>query len=271
VDQPLPSYKLKIDWAGYHLKLLNQVRRGWLDGPGYRIAVEKEPKTGYTVHRAEISEPLPPQLLLLVGDVVHNLRSALDHLALELAIANFRPDPVPGDIERDSEFPIFPYMTEAGEFGEERFFRTKRNSPEPAPGSGLSKLRGIDPDALRIIEGIQPYHRRIAFWEDPLWVIHELDRIDKHRRLNVVAYGIVQTIISKGDIDVRKMGHSGPVEDGTELLSFKSSDPNVHADTTREISFGQGSPAEYEFVVPALARLREFVGQEIVPLLEPYS
>jgi hypothetical protein len=254
----LPSYVLKLEWAGQYIGQLQTIRQAWLDSGVYRI-VEETDSEGYTIHRAKISGPFPPGFALLAGDVVHNLRSALDHLALALAAANLRPDPVPAEVERDSEFPVLPYMTDRGKLGSDIF----------GDISGR-KLKDAHPEAVRIIEGIQPYHRGPDSASPPLWLIHELDRIDKHRRLNLVAHGFAQAALLKGDVDVRQMGYSGPVEDGVVLAAFKTTNPDSYAQTSRDVGFAEGSPAEYEFVVPTLAKLREFVGSEVFPLFERF-
>jgi hypothetical protein len=122
---------------------------------------------------------------LLIGDCLQCMRTALDQLVLELAAAF--TSPLPDEIEKASEFPIF--GDENGD-GIARFERKRSRGPKaglPAPGSGLAKTEGMDPKAQGIIEGLQPYHQRQAYTADPLWLIHELNRIDKHRLLHSTA------------------------------------------------------------------------------------
>ncbi len=52
------------------------------------------------VVRARISQPIPHHLSLVIGDIVHNLRSAFDHLAYQAVIAG-------GDTPTtNTEFPV---------------------------------------------------------------------------------------------------------------------------------------------------------------------
>lgn len=44
----------------------------------------------------------------LIGECLFDFRSALDHLAYDLAVANNKGRPLPPSVEENSEFPIFP-------------------------------------------------------------------------------------------------------------------------------------------------------------------
>jgi len=54
------------------------------------------------------------------------------------------------------------------------------------PDEQSRKVGGIAPVARTIVEGLQPYRRGQNFASHPLWVLHELSRIDKHRLPHVV-------------------------------------------------------------------------------------
>jgi hypothetical protein len=100
--------------------------------------------------------PDPPMSIgLLAGDIVHNLRAALDHLMWQLVIANGQ---VPDD---QTMFPIS---------REERLYLKAREG---------RKVRGIDAEALRRLDALKPYKGG----NGDLWELHELDIVDKHRLL----------------------------------------------------------------------------------------
>jgi hypothetical protein len=90
------------------------------------------------------------------GDIVHNLRSALDHLAHQLVLVG-SPGKEP---TRRIEFPI------AKDFA--TYEKDKR-----------AKVEGMRQDAIAAIDALKPYKGG----NDDLWRIHELDNIDKHRGL----------------------------------------------------------------------------------------
>ena len=271
------SFSRKVDRAGKHIEDLSQIANSWLGTDAYRLVPKSDSKTGRTVVSANISEPPPFELSLVAGDAVHALRSALDHLALELAVAVSEDGLDPG-IESSSEFPIFPFE-KGTERGSDLFNRVQKKTGEPAPGSGLHKLRGIDGEAVKAIEGIQPYHRGTAYAEDPLWVIHELDRIDKHRRLHLIGYAMGSVGIGAGpdgtaylgSVQFSKMGHSGPVENGTVVADFTASaDSHFQLNFTREIALSEATLPNANRLVPTLSQLRDYIRDRVIPLLSPF-
>ncbi len=271
------SFRRKLDWASKHIEHLNIAQQTWLGTGAYVFVPEQDPKTGRTIVRAKITEPPPPELSLILGDTAHVLRSALDHLALELAVAHHRPNPITPAVEKASEFPIFPEKV-GHELGSNTFNRVEKKTGKPARGSGLHKLQGAHPDAIKAIEGIQPYHRGAAYAEDPLWVIHELDRIDKHRRLNLTTYAVGQIGLNSGpsgtatiNAHIEQAGHNGPVEDGTPVLImtvFPDSDFNLNI--AKEIALAEPAFPQRIFLVPTLTTLRDYLSNVVVPLLEPW-
>lgn len=115
------------------------------------------------VHSYLMKSPQPPPAdwALVVGDIAHNARTALDHAAWQLVLA------AGGTPDRRTTFPLLP----------ER------------PDRPL--LPGLSENLHRAVEAEQPYMRGGEV--NPARLIHELDRIDKHRILlpAVAAVGTV--------------------------------------------------------------------------------
>jgi hypothetical protein len=124
--------------------------------------------------RVRVHAEPPLRLSAIVGDCLYTLRSSLDHLAWQLASLNGPPP-------SGTEFPIF---TDCGAY--HRLSRGK-----PARGSGLYKTRGIAPAEQALIEQSQPYNRPSDPEADPLWILHSLCNIDKHRVLHLTG-GTIQ-------------------------------------------------------------------------------
>jgi hypothetical protein len=78
------SHWLKLSRALDHVDALDRAIKGWLAGDSYRFVKEYDTETRRVAIVARISEPIPPAWGPMIGDVVHNLRSALDHLAFAL-------------------------------------------------------------------------------------------------------------------------------------------------------------------------------------------
>lgn len=144
------------------------------------LTVDLQPNTPY--YRMLVTNLGPPQLWSLeLGDAVHNLRSALDHLAWAL-VSDFG-EKRPGSWV---QFPIFTDDTEDG------WTNPKRGARRT--------LAAIHPVHARMIEGIQPYQWR-SIGKDPtqhpLAHLAKLDNDDKHRLLTTL---IAKPIISGFDV-----------------------------------------------------------------------
>lgn len=107
---------------------------------------------------------------------VHNFRSALDNLVYEFAVA-YHNGSLASDFEERLMFPpIF-------------------DSPKGFKDKGAYRLKGIAPDARKVIEELQPYNREPK-WPacDPLWKLNELSKRDKHRLPPVASLATVQAL-----------------------------------------------------------------------------
>lgn len=178
-------HEYKLARALQHLEAYNGLVERWINfhAKSFPFKIESEVSgqdKRYIVYWEPIEELPVVQLGLLVGDFLHNLRSALDHLAHELAAAYTVP--LPAKAAETSEFPIF------------------WKGPMDARQE-QSKIGCIHPDAIKLIKAIQPHHKGSKYKEDPLWILNELERIDKHRTLHVGMHEL-----TKSDIVGRNMG-----------------------------------------------------------------
>lgn len=186
------------------------------------------------IMRVEAVVPIEKIVPLIVGDCVQNMRSALDHLAYQLVIAN---DGTPNTY---TAFPIFSSRT--NDAGKERELHV--------PG-------GVDPGALTLIDAAQPYQRTdpTEITAHPLMILKELSNIDKHRLVIVMGETAGATWIEAGmgggggspiklvgDVQ-RRIGQ--PLKPGamlggigTRIESFIEH-PHVKGEVTLHISFGQ--------------------------------
>ena len=146
-----------------------------------------------------------PDWTLIVGDIIHNLRSALDHIVCQLAILN-------GNDLSCCDATFFPVCICKPDF--------KRADKK------LEHL--VSAEALAVIEQLQPYQaaergkRPIA---DVLWTVHKLNIIDKHRTVLVVgkkfrATDVTYTLDDAAPVSVEVEASWRPLEDGTEIASI---------------------------------------------------
>jgi hypothetical protein len=115
----------------------------------------------------------------MLGDVIHNLRSTLDHLAFALVSA------AGGTPDKYISFPIFDSL---------------KAYTDLAPG----RLKGVNPYCLQTIDNMQPYSHGWGHWA---WQLHQLDIIDKHRLLltvDTMAIGRTMTVSEQAAFDARQ-------------------------------------------------------------------
>lgn len=254
----LKGSEAKLAWAGKHFDLLNagisNFRKWFREVKPYSIVSEVDPKTGEYVYYLSLPEPVPdPQLMenwgLVLGDVVHNIRSALDQ-AIYALTCDFSKGPLP-----KTEFPVF---------GNPIDFKKLTKKLDPAPQSGLFDIRGIDPTLQDLIESFQPYHRVPDKERHHLFVLQELWNEDKHRIIPTVG-GVHSieglSIGGPGITYIRYLSTSnfvfkGDLRDGAEIgrakLVSTNPDEQVKVDLVAEIAFEKSGPGLGESVTELL-------------------
>jgi hypothetical protein len=164
----LSGVDAKIGWAKRHLAELTRTIGDTLEAHPYRFVGQMDADSGEYVLTVHDLPAMDPTWSLRVGDVVHNLRSGLDHLAWQLVILDDRRPDV------NTQFPI------------RRSAVDKNGQPVPIQLRPTVRNREI----LDALEAVQPYlgpeGEPAEYARNPLWRLHRLDIIDKHRLLLVV-------------------------------------------------------------------------------------
>jgi hypothetical protein len=203
----LAGVRSKIDRANKHFDEVNaavEIALGAEDKANLTPPYEYEPVRQQLIVACPKPRPVDPALPLAIGDCIHNLRSALDHLIFQLAVLNSKAV----EAEKTISFPVF--LTDKDFQG----FIKKKVAPF------------IDRKALAEIEKLQPYQSGNAHEADILWVLSQLDIIDKHRLLVVIARYLTPTgftiVTPTGDVFDESLPRTDwkPMEDGTEILRF---------------------------------------------------
>jgi hypothetical protein len=241
---PLAGVRIKIERAKRHVHELEAEIRAFHDRRPYAIIRYDDPKTGDLVYAVRIKERVPEGFSGIIGDVVHNLRAALDQLAWQLVIANGQQP------ERRTGFPI------AG-------------SVNKFKSDAAGKIKGVSARAYRLIRRLKPYKGGREFF----WRIHELDRLDKHKSIVPVgsAYASV-TLVSRMQVPwqdepiefppiaLRPANRSYPLKDGTPLYVIRPAarqNPAIDDEPkfTFDVAFGEGQIVDGQPVLPALQQL----------------
>jgi hypothetical protein len=83
----------KVDRAKEHLRDLQRELRSFFASDPYVVATKVAPETRRLIYYvADVADP-PVKLSMIVGDAIHNLRSALDHLAYGLVVLGSGEEP----------------------------------------------------------------------------------------------------------------------------------------------------------------------------------
>ena len=72
---------LKLERAKKHILDLESEWTTFLKTKPYHVVFKDDLQTGERIYYVERVNDIPPVILVIVGDVLQNLRSALDHLA----------------------------------------------------------------------------------------------------------------------------------------------------------------------------------------------
>ncbi|QDG88081.1 hypothetical protein [Pseudarthrobacter sp. NIBRBAC000502770] len=167
-DETIPgSVQVKLDRAREHVGHLTEAVRNYVrDELSVRRQVESDGRE-HVFFWETYSAP-PPRLGLVIGDAVHNLRSALDHLVVSLAKEGAQRSGTMLSVEDEHrlQYPIFTSETK---------FNQKR----------ARYLKFVPESMVEYIRGRQPFTIASASHVHFLARIHELDNTDKHRQINV--------------------------------------------------------------------------------------
>jgi hypothetical protein len=158
----LVGVQFKTTRAKQHLADLEETLRAFFASKPYKVGTRRDPQSRRLVYSVTSVADTTPRISLVAGEVLQNLRSALDHLGFQLYLTGTGGGGGPG---RHIQFPIF-------------------DGPAKYRSESPRRLQGMRPDAIKAIGGIEPYQGGNGHH---LWVLSELNNTDKHRLLITVA------------------------------------------------------------------------------------
>jgi len=207
-----PSHIRKIDWAEKHLVKLEELVGDFANSHPYTVTrrVEGQRKKR-AVWRLEFTSQPGPDLSLIVGDILYNMRSSLDHLAAALVKPSLRSKVM---------FPIFTEpVWELPHVEGENPERTKSRQ------RWETVTRAMQPEAVAIIKNAQPIEPRPNPDQlHPLTVLNRLSNKDRHSGFSLISWGLVpepdcEVTFEDGSTRITE-GTLGPyigIQDGAEI------------------------------------------------------
>lgn len=242
--EQLAGVHARLERADENIRNLNIEIRAFLnERPAGGFSEDKQQAAReYAKFRAERTVPL--RLRVMAGEIAHHLRAALDYVAWNLSTEAYRLSD-----ERKIGFPV---LTEGPPTGNKRAFYN-------------GQIQGItSAEAKAIIERVQPYHAANPF-DDPLAIVHELDRVNKHQALvlvdNTWDFSITLPLpLTIGEVII---GPNVSYEDFVRRPKQK-----LKFEFTPQISFARLGQRTGQNVIPSLTHLSNAV-RNIVNLFGP--
>ena len=174
---PLDGARAKVKRAQKHMIDIDKEARRYAEGQPYELPRIRMPdsqrKVGY---RVRITEQPDPIIALMLGDFVHNLRSALDYIIVAC---------VPKQRRKSASFPILTKDI----FARDKSGNFMVNDTEGRK-SFESAIKGLKSEARALVIALQPYRQGADAHRDILGIINRLENADKHRQLITVGGGI---------------------------------------------------------------------------------
>jgi len=166
---------LKIQRAEKHMVDINQEAMRYAESQPYTCQRIRFLDSDDTIWgRFHITKQPDPMIAIMLGDFIHNLRSALDWVVVACSPRKHR---------YKAGFPIFLRDVFAKDAdGNFVFGDSERKSLETC-------LQGLRPEARALVMGLQPYHFGADTHRVILGLIGRLDNADKHRELITMGCG----------------------------------------------------------------------------------
>jgi hypothetical protein len=224
------SWRLKVQRAEYHFEDLKRDLHPCVNEARYKlVAADARPKChehgGICWDYMLRMETQPDSsLAVIAGDILFNLRSALDHIAVAL---------VPSQRRSKASFPI-----ESEPIWERKYRRFVVRDAERRRRF-RDATKGMPEPAVALIKRLQPYHGIAdGVDQDVLYQLSRLNNADKHRQLVVFLGGLLHVIY-----EVNVGGHfaraatSGFKADNTRVFHFiPTAGPIQRSDVKVQIS-----------------------------------
>jgi hypothetical protein len=259
----------KVNWAASHLQALDKKCRGGI--PGFHPDWAHVYPISAETHREGLEyrfyvDPAPldaDEIALMAGDVLFNLRAALDQLVYELHVHHYRGRPNVPPRSR-SAFPIID-------------IRPNGRNGRAADPARWREIADLSARHRRAIVFLQPYNRRNDKYRRirrDLDALNTLNNIDKHRHLHVVeASTVVAPVGRYADPPLYGFEQESffgvPLVDKTEVFrwTFDTVPPDVtdeiqkNREITATVFLNEEETGERTILIPFLERLERSVSE----------
>ena len=193
----------KLDRADELREVFDELYESYAASEPYGIFTEFDPKTGWHILRWQVNrEPPFTELALIFGDMISNLRAALDYLVWQLVLASGN---------RPGRRTAFPVVRRAKDWEVQ----------------ARTSLRGVDQEWVDVVRERQPFQRPERPSIHPLAILDHVNNLNKHRFLPVAAVSVQQLGLlinveeAPGEMIESRDFVDRPIAQGGELARFR--------------------------------------------------
>lgn len=242
----------KVERARRHLEELQSALTVFRDSRPYTIRTKQNSERRLVYYVAQVSDP-DPAVAAIAGDVLQNLRSALDYLAFQLVVMGL------GSVPADPRYIAYPIADSAAEY----------------PALRQRRVKGARSAAIDAIDATRPYRGG----DDALWRLHRLNNVDKHRLLITVgtafrSVNIGPTLRAEFEKAFPERGHTLPdlsifLRPADRLFPLKAGDelfidavdakPNEKIQFRLDVAFGEPQVMDGEPIIETLRHVTDSV------------
>lgn len=169
MNHRLSAIEDRLFRADENLDELKTLLREHFASDAFRISGEFDPNDNRGIRTVGVVVTPPIRVFTLIGDILHEYRSALDWLAWQLVQEHGAGEP-----GENTRWPILPVRPTPRKKGPNR-----GEHPPPHVAGGVSDA------ALAIIDDAQPYQWDDAYAAHPLYILNWLNNRDKHRHIAI--------------------------------------------------------------------------------------
>ncbi len=233
--------RVKVERAYKHIEDLEDAIRPFSNAITQTVSFDRDLDTGEPILKSSPLHIYDSSIPAIAGDVIHNLMSALDHLAYQLVCVG-----IESGIARNqrAEEIKFPFAHDADTYKSRK----------------LRYIEGAGREAIEAIDRLKPYKGGNA----ALWLLYKLDIHDKHRLILAVGSDFIMDGISFKAND--------PYFFDFGLYAFANDKENVNlaaGESLIEPTIGRTNA-----LLPTLCKLADYVSNIVdsfLPLLGPAS
>lgn len=253
----VPSFFRKLERAEKHLTEVEGMIAEYVSRHPYEVGKGMENDEGRSVRFLRFTEQPDNMLAVVIGDVIHNVRSALNHLAVACVPREKR--------RRRVQFPIFDEDPATIEDLERR---------KATLDAWKKQTKGMIPEARAALQTLQPYNSGFDNKTlHGLTIVEELSNTDKHRELVVTGSGLRNPVVRKftNGLALRPESVVGDVKDGAQITSEPfPREVEMEIEGTVLVVVGMGEKGGYAELPSALHTVIRACREGAIPTMIPY-